>query len=73
MGRIDLAIPSPTAIASGLGAHLREFLATFGYNSPLLLAVAIDMHFRIKPTRVIEGARVNKGEIGYNGSLKDDW
>src|SRR5271170_3329886 len=53
--------------------HLREFLTAFGYMSPLLLAVAIDMHFRIEPTGVIEGAGPNKRDTGHHCEVREDW
>ena len=39
----------------------------------MLLAVAIDMHFRIEPTRVIQRARFDKGDSGHDGDVREDW
>ena len=39
----------------------------------MLLAVAIDMHFRIEPTRVIQRARFDKGDPGQDGGVREDW
>src|SRR5260370_36164761 len=63
----------PTYWSSGRRIALREFSTTFGYGSPLLFTVAIDVHFRIKPTRVIKRSSVYKGETGNTGSVKDGW
>jgi hypothetical protein len=63
----------PTYWSSGRRIALREFSTTFGYGSPLLFTVAIDVHFRIKPTRIIKRSSVYKGETGNTGRVKDDW
>jgi hypothetical protein len=63
----------PDIWSSGRRIALREFSTTFGYGSPLLFTVAIDVHFRIKPTRVIKRSSEYKGETGNTGTVKDDW
>jgi hypothetical protein len=57
-----------------LGRHLRKFLTAFRYRHPMLRTVAIDVHFRVQPTRVIEGAGFNKkrsspDRVGENGLI----
>ena len=53
--------------------HLFELLDVIRYQGPLRLAVAIDMHFRIEPTRVVESVSFNEAEFGHDGNLGGDW
>jgi len=52
--------------------HLPEFLTTFGYRGPVLRAVAIDVHFRIEPSRVVKSARFDEHDVGHHGNVRED-
>jgi len=49
--------------------HLPEFLTVFRDMSPVLRAVAIDVHFRIEPTRVIKSPSFDKPEVRHHSDL----
>ena len=55
------------------GRHLCEFVAGVRYDGPLCLAVAIDMNFRIEPSRVVESVSFNEAELGNDGNIGDNW
>jgi hypothetical protein len=42
-----------------------KFLAAFGYVNPALCAVAIDVHFRIEPSRVVESPSFDEPEFRH--------
>jgi len=48
---------------NSLAGHLREFLTGLWYSDPVLRAIAINMQFRIEPTRGIESAGFNKRQF----------
>ena len=50
-----------------LGRHLPEFLTAFGYGSPVLRTVAVDVHFGIEPTRVIKSTSFDEPEFRHDG------
>jgi hypothetical protein len=54
-----------------LGRHLPEFLTAFGYGSPVLRTVAVNVHFGIEPTRVIKSTSFDEPE--FRGYLGYDW
>ena len=60
------------SVGRSLSWHLREFLTAFGYVSPALRTVAIDVHFRIEPACVIEGASFDKRESRHSGDIRED-
>jgi hypothetical protein len=39
----------------------------------VLLTVAVDVHFRIEPTRVVEGPSLNKSYPRHGGNIRKDW
>jgi hypothetical protein len=39
----------------------------------LCLAIAIDVHFRIEPTRVVKSVSFNETEFWHDGNLGGDW
>lgn len=56
-----------------LCGHFRELLASFGYRSPSLLAVAIDVHHRIKPTGIIDRAGFDERNLRNSSGVREDW
>jgi hypothetical protein len=54
-GDADIGVPGFTGAAqySELSGHPCESLTGFGYRRPTLSAVAVDVHFRIEPSRVV--------------------
>ena len=61
------------SIGRSLSGLLREFLTAFGYECPALRAVAIYVHFRIEPTRLIERASLDQCEPRHDGDIREDW
>jgi hypothetical protein len=55
-----------------LRGHLSEFLTAFGYMNPVLRAVAIDVHFRIEPTRVVKSASFDEPEFRHQGDVREN-
>ena len=56
-----------------LGRHLPEFLTAFGYGSPVLRTVAVNVHFGIQPTRVIKSTSFDEPEFRHDGYVGYDW
>src|SRR5262249_50403374 len=54
------------------GRHLPKFLTAFPYGHPALRAIAIEVHFRVEPARVIEGAGFDKSKVGHDGHVGRD-
>jgi hypothetical protein len=48
-------------------ADLPEFLATFRYGRPMLLAGAIDMQFGLEPACVVEHTSLDEGDARQHG------
>ena len=45
----------------------------FGYGSPVLRAIAIDVHFRVKPSRIVESTGFDKRQFGQYGEIGGNW
>ena len=58
--------------APKLRGHLPEFLTTFGYVGPVLRAVAIDVHFRIEPSRVVKSPSLDEPDVRHHGDVRED-
>ena len=56
-----------------LGRHLPEFLTAFGYGSPVLRTVTVNVHFGIEPTRVIKSTSFDQPEFRHDGNVGYDW
>jgi hypothetical protein len=55
------------------GGHFCESLTGFGYRRPALGAVAINVHFGIEPSRIVQSAGFDKGDTGHDGDVRKDW
>src|SRR5215470_16436262 len=58
---------------NSLPGHFREFLTGFWYRDPVLRAIAINVQFRIEPTRVIEGTGTNKRQFRVYSEIGRYW
>ena len=55
-----------------LRRHLSELLTAFGYRGPGLRTVAIHMHFRVQPARVVESTGFDEPKIRHNSNIRDN-
>ena len=55
-----------------LHGHFPEFLTAFRDRCPTLRAIAVDVEFRIEPTRVIQGTCFDKSNFGHDRSVCED-
>ena len=66
------AAPCPENTSAFLGGHLPELLATFRYGCPMLLAVAIDMQFGLKPACIVERTSLDEGNARHHGGVSEN-